>query len=100
MVYARSGHLVAKPGQRDAVIEILLGLQLPGEELGCVSYLVGTDPEQPDTIFVSELWQSREQHAASLKLPAVMMSIMKAMPMLTGEMSGEGFDVVGSPLRY
>jgi len=66
---------------------------------GCLAYEVGVNDEQPDTVFVVELWESAEAHQASLALPEVQESIAAARPLLSGEFGGFQFDVVGSPLR-
>jgi len=53
----------------------------------------------PDRVFVSELWESAKAHQASLQLESVRAAIAEAMPLLSGEMSGSRFNVIGSPLR-
>ena len=53
----------------------------------------------PDTVFVCELWESPESHRASLQLDSVRAAIAEAMPLLSGEMGGNQFMVLGSPLR-
>ena len=62
---------------------------------GCRSYVVGTAVEDEDLVVVSEVWDSKAAHHASLELPAVKASIAEAMPMLTGELTGQEYDVVG-----
>lgn len=42
---------------------------------------------------------SAEAHRASLELDSVRAAIAEAMPLLSGEMGGSQFSVVGSPLR-
>lgn len=99
MTFANVGSLVTKPGQRDAVVEILLR-PMPGlKEAGCLLYEVGVNDDVPDTVFVCELWESPEAHQASLQLDSVRFAIAQAMPMLSGEMGGNRFTVLGSPLR-
>ncbi|WP_455835645.1 putative quinol monooxygenase [Pseudarthrobacter siccitolerans] len=99
MTFANVGSLGTKPGQRDAVVSILLR-PMPGlKEAGCLLYEVGVNDEAPDTVFVSELWESAEAHRASLQLDSVRAAIAEAMPLLSGEMDGNKFTVLGSPLR-
>lgn len=99
MTFANMGSLGTKPGQRDAVVSILLR-PMPGlKEAGCLLYEVGVNDDAPDTVFVSELWESAEAHLASLQLDSVRAAIAEAMPLLSGEMGGSQFTVVGSPLR-
>ncbi len=99
MTFANVGTLGTLPGKRDEVIAILTR---PNEELlsaGCLLYEVGTNSEEPDTIFVAELWQSADAHNASLQLASVRAAITEAMPLLSGEMGGYRFQVSGSPLN-
>lgn len=99
MTFANVGQLGAKPGARDEVVALLTR---PGGELaeiGCLLYEVGVSADDPDTVFVMELWVSAEAHRASLDLPSVRAAIAEAMPLLSGAMSGVRFEVVGSPLR-
>ena len=44
---------------------------------------------------MTEVWQGKEQHDASLELPATRAAIAVAMPMLTGEFTGQELTVVG-----
>jgi quinol monooxygenase YgiN len=84
-----------KPGQRDAVVDILMRDVEASRALGCDLYMVGVSDEKPDVVYVTEVWASREAHHASLSDPAVQAAIAKAMPMLTGEFHSTEFSVVG-----
>lgn len=98
MSFVNVGTLGVKPGRRDELVAILTR---PGTELreaGCLRYDVGIDEEHPDTVFVSELWVSAEAHRSSLQLDSVRAAIAEAMPLLSGEMDGFRFEVIGSPL--
>ena len=99
MTFANVGTLGTQPGQREAVVAILTRANPQLAEAGCLLYEVGTSDEQPDTVFVTELWTSAEAHQESLQLSSVREAIAEAMPLLSGEMSGFQFDVAGSPLR-
>ena len=99
MTFANVGTLGVKPGHRDDVVAILSRPNLGSDDIGCLLYEVGVNDEQPDTVFVMELWESQEAHQASLQLDSVRAAIAEAMPYLSGEMSGSRFTVVGSPLR-
>lgn len=99
MTFANVGTLGTQPGQQEAVVAILTRANPQLAEAGCLLYEVGTSEETPDTVFVTELWTSAEAHQESLQLPSVREAIAEAMPLLSGEMSGFQYDVVGSPLR-
>lgn len=99
MTYANVGTLGALPGQRDQLVEILIRRNAELQSAGCLLYEVGVNDEQPDTVFVVELWSSAAEHRASLQLASVQDAIAAARPLMSGDMSGFRFDVLGSPLR-
>ena len=73
------GKVVAKPGQRDALVEILLeASRLVAPLAGCQIYIVNVVPADPDAIWVTEIWRSEADHDASLKMDSVMAVIAKA----------------------
>ena len=63
---------------------------------GCLLYEVGVDDEQPDTVYVAELWTSAAAHRSSLELASVQPAI-QARPLRSGQMGVLRFEVVGSP---
>lgn len=95
MPYGRIGTMRTQPGQRDDVVAILLSGADGLRAAGCDAYIVGTSESDSDAIWVTEVWESRERHAASLALPEVKAAIGAAMPMLTGEFTAQELDVVG-----
>ncbi|MDJ0459264.1 putative quinol monooxygenase [Arthrobacter sp. NQ7] len=99
MTFANVGLLGTKPGQRDALVAILVRPKPGMKEAGCLLYEVGINDDMPDTVFVSELWESADAHQASLQLESTRAAIAEAMPLLSGDMGGHRFAVVGSPLR-
>lgn len=99
MTYAYQGTLGTQPGKRDEIVALLTRRSTELAESGCLLYEVGINDEEPDKVFVSELWESAEAHQASLQLDSVRATIAEAMPLLSGQNSGTSFTVVGSPLR-
>lgn len=80
--YGLIGKMKAVPGQRDALIAILLeGLR---DMPGCLSYIVAHDPTDPDAIWITEAWDSKASHSASLGLPAVRQAITRGKPLIAG----------------
>jgi quinol monooxygenase YgiN len=81
-MYGLIGKMTAVPGQRDALIGILLdGVSgMPG----CLSYIVARDPADADAIWITEVWDSRDSHRASLSLPAVQQAIARGKPLIAG----------------
>ena len=99
MTFANAGHLGTVPGARDELVAHLTRRSSVLADIGCLLYEVGVTDDEPDRVFVMELWTSAEAHQASLALPDVQASIAAARPLLSGEYGGFRFDVVGSPLR-
>jgi quinol monooxygenase YgiN len=99
MTFANAGTLGVVAGKRDEVVALLTQRSAVLSDVGCLLYEVGVNDDEPDTVFVVELWTSADAHTASLVLPAVRESIAAARPLLSGEFGGFRFDVVGSPLR-
>ena len=58
---------------------------------GCRSYIVGRDLTDAEGIWVTEVWDSKDLHAASLQIPAVRAVIQRAMPLIAG--FGERFEM-------
>jgi quinol monooxygenase YgiN len=83
----------AAAGQRDALIAILLeGIAgMPG----CLSYVVSKDAADSDGIWITEVWDSKESHAASLKLPSVRDAITRAKPLIAAFSQGTSTTPVG-----
>lgn len=81
-MYGLIGQIRIAPGRRDELVEILL--EGTAGMLGCLSYVVARDPEDADAIWVTEVWDTRESHAASLSLPAVQQAISRGRPMIVG----------------
>ncbi len=79
-MYGLIGNMKAYPGQRDALVAILLeGVSgMPG----CKSYVVAHDPADPDAIWITEIWDSADSHKASLALPSVRAAITRGKPLI------------------
>jgi quinol monooxygenase YgiN len=99
MTFVNAGTLGAVPGKRDELVAHLTRRSDVLPEVGCLSYEVGVNDDEPDTVFVVERWESEQAHTSSLGLPEVQASIAAARPLLSGEFGGFRFTVVGSPLR-
>jgi quinol monooxygenase YgiN len=81
-MYGLIGKITATPGQRDALLAILLETQ--GGMAGCFSYIIAEDPSDPDSLWITEVWDSQASHSASLALPAVQGQIARARPIIAG----------------
>ena len=81
-MYGLIGTMKARPGQRDALVQVLV--QGVAGMPGCLSYIVADDPTDPDLIWITEAWESKDAHDASLSLPSVRAAIAKGRPMIAG----------------
>lgn len=81
-MYGLIGKMTAAPGQRDALIAVLLkGVSgMPG----CLSYIVAKDPADADAIWITEAWMDEASHKASLTMPSVQEAIKIGRPMIAG----------------
>jgi quinol monooxygenase YgiN len=91
-MYGLIGKMTAAPGKRDELIAILTAgvAGMPG----CLSYIVAEDAADANAIWITEAWESKASHDASLSLPSVKEAIAKGRPMIAG--FGDG--VVTTPV--
>ncbi len=87
------GKMTAVEGKRDELVTILLeGVSgMPG----CLSYIVAKDPTDGNAIWITEVWDSKESHAASLNLPVVKEAIKKGRPLIAGFSDSHTTEPVG-----
>jgi quinol monooxygenase YgiN len=94
--YGLCGKFVAQPGQRDALLaELLHAAELLADAPGCDVWIVGTIPDEPDSLWVSELWQSEADHDASLTREGVRAVISRARPLIAAMPLQVGFIPAG-----
>ena len=81
-MYGLIGKMIAAPGKRDELISILFEgvATMPG----CLSYIVAKDTGDPNAIWITEAWDSKASHEASLSLPSVKEAIAKGRPLIAG----------------
>lgn len=81
-VYGIIGQMTVAEGKRTEVIAALLqGTQdMPGN----IAYMIAEDVSDQNSIWITEVWQTKTDHANSLQLPSVMDAIAKARPYITG----------------
>ncbi len=95
--YLLRGKLTAKAGHRDELAGILLEASaLVSKVKGCRLYAIGKNANDVNAVYVTEIWDSKEDHANSLTIEAVRALIMKAMPILDGmPEKGQEIDLLG-----
>ena len=79
-MYGIIGRIRATSGDRDTLASILIeGVSgMPG----CLSYVVARDSTDPDSLWVTEVWDSKASHTASLSLPSVQAAIAAGRPLI------------------
>jgi quinol monooxygenase YgiN len=83
--YGRHGRITAQPGQGDALANLLLEAADSLRDLDdCRLYVVSRSPDEPDAVWVTEAWASREAHAASLTDERTKAQIQRALPLIAG----------------
>ncbi len=95
--------LTANEGQRDALVEHLLGAaKLLADAPGCELYVINTSPADANVVWVTEVWSSQADLDASLTIHSVKASVQRVVPLLAGPperidtlpVGGKGLDSV------
>ena len=81
-MYGLIGKMLTVDGKRDELLDILL--KSTGRMAGCHSYVVAKDVTDANAIWITEVWDTKESHDASLALPAVKEAIVKGRPLIAG----------------
>ena len=81
-MYGLIGKMTAVPGKRDELVSILL--EGAAAMAGCLSYIVAKDDSDANAIWITEAWESKASHDASLSLPSVKEAIAKGRPLIAG----------------
>lgn len=96
-MYGLIGKMTAQPGKRDGLTTILVDgvAGMPS----CLSYVVANDAADAQVIWITEVWESKDAHQASLALPSVREAISKGRPLIAGmERVAETVPIGGSGL--
>jgi quinol monooxygenase YgiN len=84
--YGLHGKLQAAEGKGEQLASILLkASQLVSSAKGCHLYLISEDKNDKDAVWVTEVWDSKEDHDNSLKGEGVRELISQAIPILAGQ---------------
>jgi quinol monooxygenase YgiN len=81
-MYGLIGKITAAADKRDELIGVLLAgvANMPG----CLSYIVAKDANDVNAIWITEVWDSKASHEASLSLPSVKEAIANGRPLIAG----------------
>ncbi|WP_248925799.1 putative quinol monooxygenase [Paenibacillus hamazuiensis] len=84
-LFAMFGKLTAHEGKRDELVQHLLEATKQKEAMeGCLLYVINEAEDDPNDVWVTEMWRDAESHAASLKNEAVLATIRRCMPLVAG----------------
>lgn len=106
-MFGMIARLTAIEGRRDDLVALLTRT---GSMPGCLIYVVARDAADPDAVLVSEVWDSKASHEASLSIPEVRATIAEGRQLIasfetiavTEPAGGIGLDApspAGSPRR-
>ncbi len=75
----------AQTGQRDALIEHLLrAASFVEKASGCELYIINASPTEPESVWVTEVWKSQQEHDAALTIEGAPEAIKLVIPLLAG----------------
>lgn len=98
--YGAHNQFTAQPGGGENLVAILLtaaeGLR---SNDACLLYLVSRSPEDPDIVWVTEVWTDKAAHDASLSDEGTREAIGRAMPLIAGIRGTELRPVGGKGLQ-
>ena len=84
--YGLHGKLKAVTGSNEKLTQILIDAsKLVSTAKGCHLYLISKDKTDNDSVWVTEVWDSKEDHDKSLNDEAVKALIFQAMPLIEGK---------------
>ncbi|MTI88936.1 MAG: antibiotic biosynthesis monooxygenase [Balneolaceae bacterium] len=96
MKYGLQGSFIAVEGRGDKLASVLLeaaGLMQNAE--GCLHYIVGQYEDDPDRIYIHEVWESKEHHDHSLNLEGVGELISMARPLIKDKPKSVSINILG-----
>lgn len=95
--YFLHGKLTATQGNGDELTSILLhASKILATIKGCILYVISRDSNDSDSVWVTEIWDTKEDHDNSLKEQAVRELISQAIPIIDGPpQKGQELETVG-----
>lgn len=95
-MYGLMGKLKTHPGKRDEMVGHLLeAVKVMRGMAGCYVYVVSHATDDPDTIWVTEIWETKEAHDASLGHEAVKAAIAAGRSLIAEPPYGFEIEPIG-----
>ncbi|MEV6102140.1 antibiotic biosynthesis monooxygenase [Nocardia sp. NPDC051981] len=89
------GRMTALPGRRDDLITLLLnGFRAGGPTSGLLTYTINTARDDPDTIWLTQLWINKPAHDATTRSEPVAAITRQLPPLLARQPEGFYGDTV------
>jgi quinol monooxygenase YgiN len=83
------GRMTALPGRRDELIALLLdGFRAGGDDCGLLVYSINTAFDDPDTLWLTQLWTDKEAHDATTRSEPVAAVTCQVPPLLAQQPEG------------
>ncbi|MGC0312913.1 quinol monooxygenase YgiN [Kitasatospora acidiphila] len=83
------GRMTALPGRRDDLIALLLdGFRVGGEDSGLLAYSINTAVDEPDTVWLTQLWIDKEAHDTVTRSEPVAAVTRRVLPLLAQQPEG------------
>jgi quinol monooxygenase YgiN len=81
--FGLTGKITTHTGQRDALVQLLLEAAEGMQSVeGCRLYIVSISENDPEAIYITEVWTNAEAHQASLALEEVKAIIQRGRPLI------------------
>lgn len=99
--YSVYGSITAQPGKGEELQGYLLEASRGMEALdSCYCYIVGIHEEEPDAVYVFEVWENQDAHQASLQLPVFQQLIEKTKPIIAGMNDYPNLTIIGGKASF
>ena len=92
--------LTAKQGFRNELANILIDAsKLVSTAKGCKLYVIGLEKDDINSVYVTEIWDCKEDHDNSSNVKGVKELITKAIPILDGKpLAGQELELLNGEL--
>jgi len=94
--YGLYSKFITHHDKADQLVDILIkaSILISGAS-GCQLYVINKDKKVSDCVWVTEIWDSNEDHSNSLNIEGVKELIAEAIPLLNGQPEQTVLDVMG-----
>jgi quinol monooxygenase YgiN len=83
------GRMTALPGRRDELIAVLLeGFRAGGDDCGLLGYSINAAFDDPDTIWLTQLWTDKEAHDTTTRSEPMVAVSCRVPPLLARQPEG------------